>query len=133
VSILLLYTSHSVSSPLQECSLLCRAADDFCDIPSAGHMKGVTPSTPDLINTLDSETKDQAKLDSYPDEEYDDEEDFEDEGGSLPLDEAAMLSPGGANASYVGGDHVAHGSEANGGLADLTEETGSAVSDTAGG
>lgn len=97
------------------------------------HMKGVTPSTPDLINQLDSETKDQAKLDSYPDEEYDDEEDFEDDGGSLPLDEAVVLSPGGATASYVGGDHVAYGSEDNGGLADLTEETGSAVSDTAGG
>jgi len=27
-------------------------------------MKGVTPSTPELINTLESEKKDQAKLDS---------------------------------------------------------------------
>lgn len=53
----------------------------------AGHMKGVTPSTPDLIKTLESEKRDQAKLELdgvNDDEAYDyedkveDEEEFED-------------------------------------------------------
>ncbi|KAG0560348.1 hypothetical protein KC19_10G173700 [Ceratodon purpureus] len=95
------------------------------------HMKGVTPSTPDLMTTLDSEKRDQAKLDSYPDDVNDEEKHVNKERANpetvLPLDEAATDI---VSASYVGSEHVAHGSEDDNELADLGDETGLAVADT---
>ena len=81
-------------------------------------MKGVTPSTPDLINQLESEREDQAKLDSgeydeEDEEEYEDDEDDEeyedDEQLALPADEVAVLPPEVAKASYVGDKYEPEG------------------------
>ena len=81
-------------------------------------MKGVTPSTPDLINQLESEREDQAKLDSgeydeEDEEEYEDDENDEeyedDEELALPADEVAVLPPEVAKASYVGDKYEPEG------------------------
>lgn len=101
------------------------------------HMKGVTPSTPDLVNTLDSEKRDQAKLDSFPDPANDDrernvhnsdDEGHGEEGVLLPFDGAAMLSPNLSRASHVDDGHVAAhiGREDNEELSDDSEGTAGA-------
>jgi len=58
-------------------------------------MKGVTPSTPDLINTLESEKRDQAKLDSRlaEDGEYDDEYDNVEDQEELEDSDTADVRP----------------------------------------
>jgi len=59
------------------------------------HMKGVTPSTPDLINTLESEKRDQAKLDSRlaEDGEYDYEYDNVENQEELEDSDTADVRP----------------------------------------
>ena len=106
-------------------------------------MKGVTPSTPDLVNTLDSEKRDQAKLDSFPDPANDgreqnvhnsDDEGDGEEGVVLPLDGAVMSSPNMSRASHVDGGHAAAhvGGEDNEELSDDREGTAGAGAECGG-
>lgn len=100
-------------------------------------MKGVTPSQPDLLNQLEKEQNDQAELDSQDfedDEGYEDEDvDIEDDSDEAPLpaDEAAVLPPGVAKASYVGDKYEPTEGEEKG-LGDQIEESVENVANTTG-